>query len=884
MLVPIGLRVSEVGVPISNQSFEAIAIRIHFDLTELVIVSVYRAPSRTKDQANFLDLWLDYYNSLKLKKVPHIIVGDFNLPNINWKQSTAKGSPESLANQFLSFCLLNGLDQKVLTPTRIKNSQTKNILDLVLVSEMFLVSEVEVIPAFIESDHQQVVVLLGAIQSGPPPSHIIYDYFRADYNTMESILVSVPWDSVFASCKSVDEMYVCFANILSQLLDNPKLVPCRLVNYTKKHSWPPHIRRLAKDKKFLHEKFVSNGYSETDKVAYRSKCKAYKMAIKELIRKRELSVLNSQKDNKFWSFVRSKLTCRPSIPTINNNGTLLFTNAAKADCFNNYFASVFTRDNSIPPPNRSVPISNRLSECSFAPESIYEILVNLPMKTSCGPDRFPPIFLRKLAVVLSYPLSLIFEKSFTSGEVPDLWKQANVTPIHKKSSASHVSNYRPISLTSAVCKVFESILREKITDYLRTNRILSEFQHGFVSKKSTVTQLLLALNEWTSALDSKQFVDIAYLDYQAAFDSVVHSKLAIVLSQLGIGGKMHRWIVNYLNGRTQRVKINDQYSAPMSVLSSVPQGTCLGPLLFIIYINELPKIVQNSSVYLFADDCKLHICYDRTSKPEFLQRDLNKILQWSDSMQLKLSLSKCSILNLGKRTQKPTYELGPVQLENCDFMKDLGVIIDSELKFSLHCSTIVKKASARMNCIFRSFETKDTSFLLQMYKTFVRPKLEYASPCWSPYLVKDIKLVESVQRAFTRRIPEIARKNIPYAERLAHLNLESLELRRLQADLVLAYKLLYGHLDIDPNNLLTFHPQAYANFQGQGIANTVLRLQLPKTKRACRSHFFGVRIVSPWNRLPSDVKLSRSVKEFKALLCGKTADRSKVDLSPFLHN
>ena len=252
-------------------------------------------------------------------------------------------------------------------------------------------------------------------------------------------------------------------------------------------------------------------------------------------------------------------------------------------------------------------------------------------------------------------------------------------------------------------------------------------------------------------------------------------------------------------------------------------------------------------------------------------------------MQLKLSLSKCSILNLGKRTQKPTYELGPVLLENCDSMRDLRVIVDSELKFSLHCSTIVKKASARMNCIFRSFETRDTNFLFQMYKTFVRPKLEYASPCWSPYLARDIKLVESVQRAFTRRIPEIARKKIPYTERLADLGLESLDRRRLHTDLVFAFKLLYGHLDVDPNKLLTFHPQAYANFKGQGIANTVLRLHLPNTKKSCRSNFFGVRIVSLWNRLPSDVKLSMSVKEFKACLRGTAADRSKVDLSPFLH-
>ena len=141
---------------------------------------------------------------------------------------------------------------------------------------------------------------------------------------------------------------------------------------------------------------------------------------------------------------------------------------------------------------------------------------------------------------------------------------------------------------------------------------------------------------------------------------------------------MHRCIVNYLNGRSQKVKINNEYSSDLPVISSVPQGTCLGPLLFIMYINELPKIVEHSSIYLFADDCTLHICYDRNSPSGSLQSDLTKIFHWSESMQLQLSLGKCSVLHLGRRNsaQLPSYELGQVVLENCDSMRDLGVIIE----------------------------------------------------------------------------------------------------------------------------------------------------------------------------------------------------------------
>ena len=678
-------------------------------------------------------------------------------------------------------------------------------------------------------------------------------------------------------------MFVCFCSILTDLIENSNFVPKVAVNSYRKKSFPKRIRRLAQGKLFLYKKYVDNGYSDEDRDAYRLKCKSYKLAVKSLIRDRELAVLDAKKDRKFFAFIRSKQSCRPAIPIINDNGNLLLSDASKATCFSNYFASVFSRDNGVPPPQRLSTIASTLRSCSFAPETIYAVLLDLPAKISSGPDDIPPIFLRNLAVVLSYPLSVIFEKSFATGEVPSLWRQANVTPIHKKASASLVSNYRPISMTSVICKVFETIVREKITTHLRNNSILSKVQHGFVSRKSTVTQLLLALNEWTYALDSRQFVDIAYLDYKSAFDSVVHSKLAVVLTQLGIEGNIHRWIVNYLKDRTQRVRINQSFSESQTVLSSVPQGTCLGPLLFIMYINELPKIVENTSLFLFADDCKLHICYKRGAPTNGLQTDLDKIFLWSESMQLKLALSKCSILHLGRRPPnlKIDYELDHIKLDSADVMRDLGVMVDSELKFSQHCATIVKKASMRMNCIFQSFETRDTQFLLQMFKTYVRPTLEYASSCWSPYLAKDIKIVESVQRSFTKRIPELARLNLSYIDRLNKLNLERLDMRRLHHDLILAYKLMYGHLDVDPNSLLLFHPQAYNNYVGPLTATKVLRLRKPNFKLHCRRNFFGIRVVDLWNELPNDVKLSKSTKEFKSKLTGKTTGR-KVDLSAFL--
>jgi len=473
LLVPDSIQASVLGLPTSNLTFEAIAIKLHFKLTELVIISVYRAPSRSKAHDCFFDQWLDYFKSLNLKKVPFLIVGDFNFPNINWARSTAKGKSDSLAHKFLSFCLLNGLDQKVLVPTRIKNGKTKNILDLVLSSEQHLVSEIEVLPPFIESDHQQIRVTLGSFKSEHLSPQLRPDFVHANYAILESLLVSVPWESLFLSCSSVNEIFICFCSILSELINNPSLVPKIVVNSGHRKFIPRRIKHIAKEKCIIYKKYIAGGYKEVDKVAYQLKCKSYKLAVKALIRDKELAVLSAKKDKKLFAFIRSKQSCRPTIPVINDNGNLLLSDASKAECFSNYFASVFSRDNGAPPPDCSVPLDCKLSSCSFAPEVVYAALLDLPSKTSVGPDGIPPVFLRNLAVVLSFPLSLIFEKSFATGEVPMLWKEANVTPIYKKLAASLVSNYRPISLTSAVSKVFETILRNQITGFSQNFNMVS---------------------------------------------------------------------------------------------------------------------------------------------------------------------------------------------------------------------------------------------------------------------------------------------------------------------------------------------------------------------------------------------------------------------------
>ena len=236
---------------------------------------------------------------------------------------------------------------------------------------------------------------------------------------------------------------------------------------------------------------------------------------------------------------------------------------------------------------------------------VLKQLKSLNVSKSCGPDNCHPFFLKECAEEIYLPLTDIFHKSLSSGVIPDDWKKANITCIFKKGNKQNPGNYRPVSLTSVICKLLERTVREEIVNHLSVNKLLSDSQFGFRKNRSTILQLLTVMNEWTEALDDGIQIDTVYLDFRKAFDSVPHKRLIKKLEGYGIKGILLEWFKNFLNGRQQRVVINGKTSDWTNVLSGIPQGSILGPILFIIFINDLPGVVGNVCK-LFADDCKLY--------------------------------------------------------------------------------------------------------------------------------------------------------------------------------------------------------------------------------------------------------------------------------------
>ena len=285
-----------------------------------------------------------------------------------------------------------------------------------------------------------------------------------------------------------------------------------------------------------------------------------------------------------------------------------------------------------------------------------------------------------------------------SKKIPAIWKCANISPMYKKGRKDEVGNYRPVSLTCILCKILESIIRDKIMDHFMSNKLFTNRQFGFLKGRSTVTQLLQILDDWTEALETGGRIDVIYTDFEKAFDKVPHKRLISKLRSYKLHQSIVDWIENFLTDRKQRVKVSGEFSCWIKVLSGIPQGSILGPLLFIIFINDLVDIsTDNIKLYLFADDAKMYCHIRDTDDIDSLQTSINKFVDWTEKWQVKLNTDKCKVLSIYHRRYtnrgvEPHYVMNNISLEEVAEIKDLGVYYDSLLLFDKHISEKVKKS------------------------------------------------------------------------------------------------------------------------------------------------------------------------------------------------
>ena len=385
------------------------------------------------------------------------------------------------------------------------------------------------------------------------------------------------------------------------------------------------------------------------------------------------------------------------------------------------------------------------------------------------------------------------------------------------------------------------------------NDMISCHQHGFQKKCSCVTQLLECLYDWTKAYDEAKGMDVIYLDFRKAFDTVPHRRLLYKLKHNGIRGHILNWIEGFLTGRRQRVVLRNGTSRWRSVTSGVPQGSILGPLLFLIFVNDIPDTVLTTAK-MFADDTKIYRQITSKDDCDILQRDLNALAAWSKLWLLEFNAEKCVVLRI-RAAINYNYSINGVHLQEVTNQKDLGVIISNTLTPNEHVDELVKKARCKIAMFRRCFTALDERKITILYQSIIRPALEYASSAWSPLTKKNIEKLEKVQTKCLR----LGNKEIPT---------ETLKERRARTDLINLYKYLNGYY--------TTPAQRFFSLPNKELRGHSRKVFQRRSRTQLAGHFYTNRVVQPWNNLPEKVVSAPTVatfkSQFRALPLGKEGD------------
>lgn len=806
---------------------------------------------------------------------PTIILGDINCPGIDWSYGC---QPSTIVERSLyNFCQSNGFTQCVPESTR-----GPNLLDVVCLNEPMLLSAITVQPPFSKSDHDSVDFTL-VFKNDTTEDDVInakrYLWTQGNYEAMAEYLNEVNWAEMFTVNFIPDDIWNAFCVQLDAAID--LFIPASEVQSRSRvnaRQYPRHIRRLMARKLTVWRAYKMNRSNERLKERYQQITADCRNAVRRHDIYIENKVVSTGNIGVFYKHVNKRLSSRSSIATlVTPCGQMAHTDADKAEILNDYFSSVCSDDDGNHPAFAPVAAADDdINTVHFDAARILSAARRIKTKsaTSSGPDGYPVMLVRNTIGVLAQPLAQMYNSFMSVGKMPTSWKSANVTPIFKKGPSSDPGNYRPISQTSVFGKLMERVIVADIIDYMFSKGFITKQQHGFLCHKSTSTNLLETMSDWTIAVENKQTQTVIYVDFSKAFDTVCHAKLITKLKGYGISGDLLNVITDFLTDRQQRTRVGQKLSSSKFLRSSIVQGSCLGPALFLIFINDLAKIFDAIvTPKLYADDIKIYSTIESDVDNNRLQLNIDRLAQWAKTWQLKISIKKCQSMHVSRNrfaraALNATFHIDADQLPSVELVRDLGVEFDSDLKFSTHINHIVRKASTRCYLLRRCFTSRDTATLVRAFKVYVLPIVEYCSVVWSPHLVRDIELMESVQRRFTKRLPGLW--NVQYSQRLRKVGLERLDVRRVRLDLIMTYKILFGLVRVD--SIQFFTPSHNTITRGHKY-----KLYAPAVTTDLRKYFFSNRVVHIWNDLPIDTDFG-SLKRFNYSIASLDLTKYCIDL------
>lgn len=862
---------------------EQVWLSIQLDNSNLLVGCIYRPPPQpASDTSRATDNSISKSISAAACMLANknfssvVLLGDFNLPDVEWSEYGAPilaslESPSALVSDAIGF---SSLVQLVSEDTFFAG-QSGSLLDLVLVSDSNRVSELEIGSPLVSNPLRSHCSIrfqyhARAAASGQFDSRKL-DWRRGDYDAMAAQLESQNWTSI-VSQGSVQECYSAFLGTFGSAATMFVQQRRPWTRNSKPPWWNGQLAYLVRRKMRL---FIASRIDKKNKqlkTDHRTACRQVKVTVKKSVMAFELKLAEDSKSNpkKLYAYINRRFGARETITALKSQDGQLVTDGANiCNIISEFFFSVFS-------PPTSPSIVSQASE-KFAAraqpdrwftvddvvtrDKVFLKLKNLNSDKTAGVDQMPAHALKMCAEALAGPLALIFKHSLRDASLPSEWRTANVSPIFKRGSRTAVENYRPVSLTSVPCKVLESLVKDYIINHLQLHNLISTKQHGFVAHRACVTNLLETIDFMTDSISRRLPADVIYLDFSKAFDKVSHELLLVKLVAYGIPRTLVEWIRAFLTDRRQRVIIGNSMSEWKPVTSGVPQGSVLGPLLFVIFINDMPEVCK-SILKLYADDSKLLSHVQREEHANQLQQDLNSLIEWADQWQMSFNKEKCVVMHLGADNGRFDYKMGDGILSKTNSERDLGIVITSDLKSSEQSRRAAARATMVACRIKNTFTYFNRQLVNLLYKSFVRPHLEFAVSAWNPYRRSDIEVLEKVQRRFSKLAPDL--KSKPYVERRQALGWTTLEDRRRRGDLIQLHKIQHGKDRVE----LIHGNQRIASSGLDSPAGRTRRGHMAVERqlvRSCRArhNFFTNRIAGSWNALDDTTKNTGNTNNFK---------------------
>ena len=870
------LNIESTQVMLKKVQAEILTVRLKLSTGKILCISTFYRVG-TLGSENF-ECVKDYLVTLACKRRldRHILIGDLNFSEIVWPDTATS---VELHRNFLKL-LIDDLGHSQL----ISNSTHKNgnILDLMFTNIPELVNDIAVLgyKEACSSDHFGVKFKVNLnVSHKKTVKREVYNYKKADWKSFNYDIKKMDWN-YYIGRHDPHMSWLLLKDVLHKLCE--KYIPKKVVKYQFQPPWfDDDCEKVLREKEKWRAKANSETGTEEDHNNFRKSRKKFKKVIDEKMR------LNVEDDSdpsfiskKFWKHVKSKTKSSRIPETVWYNDKFRTQQQDQANLFNEFFYAQFSSKS-----NYNIDIdmkhNDRFFDLKFHELDVLLLLREINPNKAAGPDGLHGMVLKNCAASLAKPLTAIFNISFVTGIIPDDWRLASIVPIHKKDEKGSVKNYRPVSLTSLIMKIFERCIKKELLSVCENK--IDPRQHGFMTAKSCTTQMVPFIHDLEITLNNKSKADIIYFDFAKAFDSVSHD---IILHKLKydyeVDGLMLRFLRSYLQGRQQQVVVGGFTSTKLPVLSGVPQGSILGPLLFVLFINDMFSCVSyETNIALYADDTKIWREINYSCDHFALQSDIDKLYDWSVKNKMMFHPSKCKVLSVTNQHNilynLPctifNYKLNSSFIDYVGSQIDLGVTINTKLNWNEHCNKLVNKANSQLGLLMRTCHfTMDKRQKKTFYLTIVRSIFEHCSIVWRPKSCNQISKFDAIQK---RAIKWINGQSFEHYSDLEYINKQKglsilpIKMKFILNDLVLFYKIINSLVNIKLPEHFAFKEGKNLKYTRQNVDiieqndKTSLSCNLKSTCDWFRNSFF-YRTMKLWNSVPYTFRPQSAITKLKS--------------------